>query len=110
MDVWVGDCRYFGIQEGAKRLALPAMTASQRKVVHVVCNLCRVVRQAYGAEPFRCVHLMKNPLGAETPVKSLSEVAKARLQVRKRLVHTLCTMMMTRITISISVSLNGRRI
>ena len=55
------------------------MNRDQRKVVHVVCNLHKVVSQAYGAEPNRCVHLIRNPTGSQIPNEALSAIAKARL-------------------------------
>ena len=72
--------QYFAIQNESKRMPLPPMIPMQRKVVHVVCNLHKVVSQAYGAEPFRCVNLIKNPSGSQDPVESLSKMAKAKLE------------------------------
>ena len=84
--------QYFSIQTETKRLALPAMTNMQRKIVHIVARSFDVVSQAYGAEPHRSVNLMKIQGGGtklvpyaasgsiKTPVKCLSEVVRARIQ------------------------------
>ncbi|UPQ97514.1 RING zinc finger protein [Chloropicon primus] len=74
--------QYFSLQI-SKRLPLPPMNREQRKVVHVVCNLCKVVSQAYGAEPNRCVNLIRNPTGSQVPTESLSTIAKAKLEGRE---------------------------